>query len=70
MAFILTQLMCTHRHDSTHFGFHRSNVEVTKTSCGKLSVNGKLIHVFTERDPKVRRGGGGQCFVWLVVACT
>jgi hypothetical protein len=43
-----------YRHDSTHFGFHRSNVEVTKTSCGKLSVNGKLIHVFTERDPKVR----------------
>ena len=40
------------RHDSTHFGYHRSEVEVTKTSCGKLKVNGKMITVFSERDPK------------------
>ena len=40
------------RHDSTHFGYHRSEVEVTKTKCGKLSVNGKMIKVFCERDPK------------------
>merc|ERR1719468_1319966 len=40
------------KHDSTHFGFHRSGVEVTKTSCGKLKVNGMCITVFSERDPK------------------
>ena len=26
-------------------------MEVTKTKCGKLSVNGKVISVFSERDP-------------------
>jgi len=40
------------KHDSTHFGYHRGDVEVTKTPCGKLSVNGKHIHVFAERDAK------------------
>jgi len=40
------------KHDSTHFGYHRGDVKVGKTSCGKLSVNGKPIHVFAERDPK------------------
>eukprot|EP00091_Calanus_sinicus_P024859 TRINITY_DN915_c0_g1_i2.p1 TRINITY_DN915_c0_g1~~TRINITY_DN915_c0_g1_i2.p1 ORF type:complete len:963 (-),score=315.93 TRINITY_DN915_c0_g1_i2:1408-4296(-) len=40
------------KHDSTHFGYHRGDVEVTKTQCGKLSVNGKAITVFSERDPK------------------
>jgi len=40
------------KHDSTHFGYHRGDVEVTKTKCGKLSVNGKAIAVFSERDPK------------------
>jgi len=40
------------KHDSTHYGYHRGEVEIKKTSCGKLSVNGKAIHVFTERDPK------------------
>merc|ERR1711892_1237871 len=40
------------KHDSTHFGYHRGDVEVTKTKCGKLSVNGKAIKVFAERDPK------------------
>merc|ERR1711971_1519152 len=40
------------KHDSTHFGYHRrGDVEITKTSCGKLSVNGKEIAVFGERDP-------------------
>ena len=27
-------------------------MEITKTSCGKLSVNGRAIHVFSEKDPK------------------
>jgi len=40
------------KHDSTHFGYHRGDVEVTKTKCGKLSINGKAIAVFSERDPK------------------
>merc|ERR1711892_823079 len=40
------------KHDSTHFGYHRGDVEVKKTKCGKLSVNGKAIKVFAERDPK------------------
>merc|ERR1719422_2070268 len=41
------------KHDSTHFGYHRrGDVEITKTSCGKLSVNGNAIHVFSEKDPK------------------
>jgi len=40
------------RYDSTHFGYHRSGVEVKKTDCGKLSVNGVDITVFAERDPK------------------
>merc|ERR1719234_2672501 len=41
------------KHDSTHFGYHRrGDVEITKTSCGKLSVNGRAIHVFSEKDPK------------------
>jgi len=41
------------KHDSTHFGYHRrEDMEVLKTSCGKLSVNGKIIQVFAERDPK------------------
>ena len=26
---------------------------MSKTKCGKLSVNGKCITVFSERDPKV-----------------
>ena len=30
----------------------RGDVEITKTSCGKLSVNGKAIQVFSEKDPK------------------
>merc|ERR1719422_1074182 len=40
------------KHDSTHFGYHRGEVEVTKTKCGKLSVNGRAIAVFSEKDPK------------------
>jgi len=40
------------KHDSTHSGYHRGDVEVKKTKCGKLSVNGKSIKVFAERDPK------------------
>eukprot|EP00088_Acartia_fossae_P007121 TRINITY_DN1330_c0_g1_i15.p1 TRINITY_DN1330_c0_g1~~TRINITY_DN1330_c0_g1_i15.p1 ORF type:complete len:1382 (-),score=561.93 TRINITY_DN1330_c0_g1_i15:398-4543(-) len=40
------------KHDSTHFGFHRSGIEISKTSCGKLKVNGMCINVFSERDPK------------------
>ena len=40
------------RHDSTHFGYHRGDVAINKTKCGKLSVNGKAITVFSERDPK------------------
>jgi len=40
------------KHDSTHYGYHRGEVEIKKTSCGKLSVAGKAIHVFQERDPK------------------
>ena len=34
------------------FSFFRGDVEITKTSCGKLSVNGRAIHVFSEKDPK------------------
>jgi len=40
------------KHDSTHYGYHRGAVEIKKTACGKLSVAGKAIHVFQERDPK------------------
>merc|ERR550539_1071654 len=40
------------KHDSAHFGYHRGEVEITQTKCGKLSVNGKAITVFSERDPK------------------
>jgi len=40
------------KHDSTHFGYHRGDVEVKKTECGKLSVNGKMIHVFSCKDPQ------------------
>jgi len=40
------------KHDSTHFGYHRGDVEVKKTECGKLSVNGKMIHVFSHKDPQ------------------
>jgi len=40
------------KHDSTHYGYHRGAVEIKKTPCGKLSVAGKAIHVFQERDPK------------------
>ena len=40
------------KHDSTHFGYHRSEVEIKKTPCGKLSVNGRAIQVFSEKDPK------------------
>jgi len=40
------------KHDSTHFGYHRGDVAISKTKCGKLSVNGKAITVFSERDPK------------------
>ena len=47
------------RHDSTHFGYHRGDVEVKKTSCGKLSVNGNAIAVFCEKDP--------QCIPWSSV---
>ena len=43
---------CFFRHDSTHFGYHRGDVEIGQTKCGKLSVNGKAITVFSERDPK------------------
>merc|ERR1712110_1067918 len=38
--------------DSTHTGFERSGVEVVATKCGKLSINGRKITVFCERDPK------------------
>jgi len=52
------------KHDSTHFGYHRTDVEVKKTSCGKLSVNGKAIKVFTERDPKaIPWGSAGAEYV-------
>merc|ERR1711915_575449 len=47
------------KHDSTHFGYHRGDVEVKKTKCGKLSVNGKVIAVFAEKDP--------QCIPWSSV---
>jgi len=47
------------KHDSTHFGYHRGDVEVKKTSCGKLSVNGNAIAVFCEKDP--------QCIPWSSV---
>merc|ERR1719348_2430215 len=40
------------KHDSTHYGYHRGAVEIKKTSCGKLSVAGKAITVFQEKDPK------------------
>ena len=41
------------KHDSTHFGYHRrGDMEITKTFCGKLSVNGRAIQVFSEKDPK------------------
>jgi len=40
------------KHDSTHYGYHRGEVEIKKTPCGKLSVNGKAIALFQERDPK------------------
>jgi len=52
-------------HDSTHFGYHRrADVEVSKTSCGKLSVNGKHIAVFAERDPKcIPWGSAGADYV-------
>jgi len=40
------------KHDSTHYGYHRGAVEIKKTPCGKLSVAGKAIHVFQEKDPK------------------
>merc|ERR1719431_269838 len=40
------------RHDSTHTGYHRGEVEIEATKCGKLSVNGRHIAVFSEKDPK------------------
>ena len=39
------------RHDSTHYGYHRGEVTIAKTACGKLSVAGKMIAVFSEKDP-------------------
>ena len=39
------------KYDSTHTGFSRSGVKVEEAD-GKLSVNGKTIAVFSERDPK------------------
>jgi len=39
------------KHDSTHFGFHRSGVEVSKSSSGDLIVNGQCIKVFSYKDP-------------------
>ena len=39
------------RHDSTHYGYHRGDVTIAKTACGKLSVAGKMIAVFSEKDP-------------------
>jgi len=52
------------KHDSTHFGYHRSGVEVTKTDCGQLSVNGKTIAVFAEKDPKnIPWGSAGAHYV-------
>jgi len=41
------------KHDSTHFGFHRNGIEISKTPCGtKLQVDDNIISVFAERDPK------------------
>merc|ERR1712038_756301 len=40
------------KYDSTHIGFQRSGIEVAATSDGKLSINGKDVTVFSERDPK------------------
>merc|ERR1712128_254257 len=52
------------KHDSTHFGYHRGDVEVKMTKCGKLSVNGKAIKVFAERDPKsIPWGSAGADYV-------
>ena len=39
------------RHDSTHYGYHRGDVTIAKTACGKLSVAGRMIAVFSEKDP-------------------
>merc|ERR1712156_1234283 len=39
------------KYDSTHTGFSRSGVEIEATSDGKLSVDGRTISVFSERDP-------------------
>merc|ERR1712038_1576790 len=40
------------KYDSTHIGFQRSGIEVKATKNGKLSINGKDVTVFSERDPK------------------
>ena len=52
MSLIHNSCILLIRHDSTHFGYHRGEVAISKTKCGKLSVNGKAITVFSERDPK------------------
>ena len=52
MSLIPNSCILLSRHDSTHFGYHRGEVAISKTKCGKLSVNGKAITVFSERDPK------------------
>merc|ERR1712128_403082 len=40
------------KHDSTHFGFHRSGIEVKKSPNGELIVGGQTIKVFACRDPQ------------------
>merc|ERR1719397_892071 len=40
------------KYDSTHTGFSRKGIEISKTSDGKLRVAGKTIEVFSEKDPK------------------
>merc|ERR1711892_26280 len=40
------------KHDSTHFGFHRSGIEVKKSPNGELIVGGQTIKVFACRDPR------------------
>lgn len=39
------------KHDSTHFGFHRSGTQVSKSKTGDLIVGGQAIKVFACRDP-------------------
>ena len=52
------------RHDSTHYGYHRGEVTIAKTACGKLSVAGKMIAVFSEKDPaSIPWAGAGAEYV-------